>query len=143
MYESNGDLERERKIIDEFCTHGAELRAHKLPCPPYKIDWLLFKAANAFAWVEVKNRSTKIAPYLLGLHKFIALAEIATASKLPSLLVVRWCDSGEIGYTKIRESEHDGIQWMQDNRNRDETDGEPCVALAMERFHFFKTLTKS
>jgi len=131
MYESPQDIENERDVIGECCM-AWDCRAKKLACPPYKVDWMLSRESpDAFA--EVKCRRQFYDPFLIGLHKFSELTQLAQCAGLRALIIVRWQERGT-HWADVTNGEHDGIHWMQDKREREEADGEPCVAIAFERF---------
>jgi hypothetical protein len=96
------------------------------------VDWLLLRGRVAHALAEVKCRGVRYDPYLIGLHKYETLLRLSRVSRLPGLIIVRWQDLGTF-WLKV-SGEHEGIQWMQDRRRREDADGEPCVALKIERF---------
>jgi len=85
------------------------------------------------ALAEVKCRARRFDPYLISLHKYETLRRLSRISKLPGLIVVEWNNVG-IFFTNIVAAEHDGIEWMEDSRNREQADAEPCVAINCARF---------
>jgi hypothetical protein len=85
-----------------------------------------------FGFAEVKCRTEQIDPYKIGLHKFEALTQMARCAKTDGIVVVRWPQG--IFFTNVTDGEHDGVEWMQDKRNREAADGEPCVTLSLKRF---------
>jgi hypothetical protein len=132
MFQTQRDLDNECAVIKECCDKW-RCKARKQPCPPYKVDWLLLRNNVGIALAEVKCRAVRYDPYLIGLHKYEALTQLARASRLPGLIIVRWHGKG-IFWINVMKAEHEGIRWMQDNRRREEADGEACVALETDRF---------
>lgn|SRR5215469_15727632 len=132
MFESSQDIANEREVIDDCCKRWL-CEARKLPSPPYKMDWLLYTAEWFCAFAEVKCRTERYDPYLIGLHKFEDLTRMAKCTRLKALIVVRWPVVGTF-WVNVTDGDHDGVQWIEDKRMRENADKEPCIALALTRF---------
>lgn len=131
MYESDGDRQKEKEIIEKVLAARGSMIAKKNPCPPYKIDWSILRSdGTLWAFCEVKARKNKYPTYRLGFHKYQTLCE---ASKtLKSILMIEWPDGiyvADIGQTPIK-----GVVWMEDKRRRDDTDMEPAIEIEMHHF---------
>lgn len=135
MFEARNDLARERSIVRVLCEKW-KCRAHKNPCPPYKIDWSFERSGEIMAMVEIKSSPKKYANYRLALHKYRDM--VANSQLIKTIIAVALPDG--IYFADIAKIKPIKYVWWEDSRQRDKTDSEPAAVFLWTDFSVIKDM---
>ena len=124
--ETDESRQAENEIITILCTQWAA-RAKKMHTK-FSLDYMVFKANKAVAWVEIKDRPTwdGYETYMLGFHKWMRGHQYLTYSRLPTILAVRL--AGQLMTYNISPLDLGEVEIIEGGRrDRSEaSDIEPC-----------------
>lgn len=144
MYETEADLQRERRIIDRFLQHFPRGTAHKLE-RPFHHDFAINNSdGETVLYVEVKQRfcsHRRYRTYWIGESRLTRMIRTARRDGVASILLVEWEDAlGYIDPNKALDNAKISIGGRTD-RN-DERDIERMAEFPHSLFTFIDRTTK-
>jgi len=125
QHETSTDLKREQNVIEQVCK-WSNSEYVKLP-KQYRADYALHRMNEVVSLVEVKGRSAEFGKFqnvFIAAHKRAEVLMLADAMNVKAFVVFAHPNGL---YLLDLDVEPDGCRLIQDSRNRDDRDFEPCV----------------
>ena len=129
IYETDGDREQERLVLEKFCRSYGEVTFRQTP-KLYPADALLFRNDSAVAWGEVRRRDRPMDRHntvFLNVHKYVELMELKQHTKLP--VVVIWAFEDAMTYWMLEEIPTPKIVMKGRTDRGDDADVSPAIML--------------